>query len=92
MNAWTPQKQEIHDIAFHNRAAFWQNQQTILQHKLARLYRECRQYRSIIFGIPESDISNEKIEARTDNYLPPTFGELDGPLERRRREREEVTE
>ncbi|KAI4110012.1 MAG: hypothetical protein L6R37_000145 [Teloschistes peruensis] len=92
MNAWTPQKQEIHDLAFQNRAAFWQNQQTILQYKLARLYRECRQYRSIIFGIPESDISNEKIEARTDNYLPPTFGELDGPLERRRREREEVTE
>ncbi|KAI4202278.1 MAG: hypothetical protein LQ350_002662 [Teloschistes chrysophthalmus] len=92
MNAWTPERQAKHDQAFHKMAEIWQDQQIILQQQLAELYRESRHYRSILSSIPESDIPNEKIEARAANDLPPTFGELDGPRERRRRLREEGSE
>ncbi|KAL9581758.1 MAG: hypothetical protein Q9212_003696, partial [Teloschistes hypoglaucus] len=92
MNAWTTQKQAKYEHAFHKHTEFWHDQQATLQQELAQLYCEYREYRSILSGIPESDIPNEKIEARAGNNLPPTFVELDGPLERRRRLREEGTE
>ncbi|KAI4257885.1 MAG: hypothetical protein LQ352_001471, partial [Teloschistes flavicans] len=70
-------QQETYDLAFHGRAAFWERQQTERQTRLAQLYRECRQYRSILLGLPESEIPNESIDARPDNFVPLSFRELD---------------
>ncbi|KAL8702699.1 MAG: hypothetical protein Q9201_004120 [Fulgogasparrea decipioides] len=51
-------------------------QQAHLKHHLATLYVQSRRLRAAHYNIPESDITNEMLDARPDNHQPPSLTAL----------------